>query len=64
MKIIIPALKNINCKFPLRGPKEFLVGDYKYTFESIGTFDQFEGKERIYKKDKLVYELICHGGKI
>ena len=63
-KVLKPALKNINCKFPLRGSKEFLVDDYKYTFESIGTFDQFEGKERIYKKDKLVYELICHGGKI
>ena len=61
-KVLKPALKNINCKFPLRGPKEFLVDDYKYTFESIGTFDQFEGKERIYKKDKLVYELKCFGG--
>ena len=63
-KVLKPALKNVDNKFPLRGPKEFLVDDYKYTFESIGTFDQFEGKERIYKKDKLVYELICHGGKI
>ena len=61
-KVLKPALKNVDNKLPLRGPKEFLVGDYKYTFESIGTFDQFEGKERIYKKDKLVYELICHGG--
>ena len=63
-KVLKPALKNIDNKFPLRGPKEFIVGDYKYTFKTIGTLDQFEGIERIYKKDKLVYELICHGGKI
>ena len=61
-KVLKPALKNVDNKLPLRGPKEFIVDDYKYTFESSGTLDQFEGIERIYKKDKLVYELICHGG--
>lgn len=61
-KVLKPALKNVNYKLPLRGPKEFIVGDYKYTFETIGTLDQFEGKERIYYKDKLVYELKCCGG--
>lgn len=58
------ALKNVDNKLPLRGPKEFIVKDYKYIFEAIGTLDMFEGIERIYKKDKLVYELKCHGGKI
>ena len=62
--VLKPALKNVDNKLPLRGPKEFIVDDYKYTFEVIGTLYQFEGKERIYKKDKLVYELICYGGKI
>lgn len=61
-KVLKPALKNVDNKLPLRGPKEFFIDDYKYTFETIGTFDQFEGIERIYKKDKLVYELICCGG--
>ena len=63
-KVLKLALKNVDNKFPLRGPKEFFIDDYKYTFETIGTFDQFEGIERIYKKDKLVYELICCGGEI
>ena len=63
-KVLKPALKNVDNKLPLRGPKEFLIDNYKYTFESSGTLDQFEGIERIYKKDKLVYELIFHGGKI
>ena len=63
-KVLKPALKNVDNMFPLRGSKEFLIDDYKYTFETIGTLDKFEGIERIYKKDKLVYELICCGGKI
>ena len=61
-KVLKPALKNIDNYRPLRGPKEFIADDYKYTFETIGTSDQFEGIERIYKKDKLVYELKCCGG--
>lgn len=63
-KVLKPALKNVDKKLPLRGSQEFCIDDYKYTFEINGTLNRFEGKERIYKKDKLVYELICHGGKL
>lgn len=63
-KVLKPALKKIDNELPLRGPKIFMVGNYKYTFESIGTIENFYGIEKIYKKDKLVYELICHGEKI
>lgn len=63
-KVLKPALKNVDNKLPLRGPKEFIVDDYKYILETIGTLDKFEGIERIYNKDKLVYELKCRGGKI
>lgn len=62
--VLKPALKNVDYDLPLRGPKEFIVDDYKYSFETIGTLDQFKGIEKIYKKDKLVYELICYGGNI
>lgn len=61
-KVLKPALKKVNSEFHLRGPKEFIVDNYKYTFETIGTLNYFKGIERIYKKDKLVYELICYGG--
>lgn len=61
--VLRPALKNVDQDLPLRGPKEFIVDNYKYTFETIGSLDYFKGIERIYKKDKLVYELICYGGK-
>lgn len=62
--VLKPALKNVDYNLPLRGLKEFIVDDYKYSFETIGTLNQFKGIERIYKKDKLVYELICYGRKI
>ena len=61
-KVLKPALKNIDDNLPLRGPKEFFVDDYKYIFEVNGTIEKFEGIEKIYKKDKLVYELKCQGG--
>lgn len=61
-KVLKPALKNIDNKLPVRGPKEFLIDNYKYTFELIGSIEKFEGTERIYKKENLVYELICYGG--
>lgn len=47
---------------PVRGPKEFINDDYLYTFNVYGNMENFVGTERIYKDDKLIYELKCHGG--
>ena len=47
---------------PVRGPKEFINGDYLYTFDVEGNMENFIGTEQIYKDKKLIYELICHGG--
>lgn len=47
---------------PLRGPGKFENNGYTYTFTSNGKMDCFTGVEEIYKGDKLVYKLICHGG--
>lgn len=63
-KVLKPALKKIDDEFSLRGPKEFSVDDYKYTFKANGSIENFKEIEKIYKDDKLVYELICYGGKI
>lgn len=41
-KVLKPALKNIDCKFPLRGPKEFIVDNCKYTFEVTGDLDSLK----------------------
>ena len=61
-KVLKPALKNIDNKMPLRGPHKFSIDDYKYVFETNGSIRKFDGIERIYKKEKLIYELKCHGG--
>lgn len=47
---------------PLRGPSIYTNGDYKYTFKVEGDIENFKGVEEIHFKDKLIYQLICHGG--
>lgn len=49
---------------PVRGPRKYYNGEYKYTFEATGNLDNFIGVETIYKNDIKIYELKCHGGKI
>lgn len=63
-KALRPALMLVGSDdvIPVRGPKEYVNGDYKYTFNVSGDLENFEGVESIYKSDKQVYELKCHGG--
>jgi hypothetical protein len=49
---------------PVRGPREFINNEYKYTFEVEGNLDYFNGTERIYKNGIKIYELKCSGGLI
>lgn len=49
---------------PVRGPRNFQNGEYKYNFSVSGDLDCFEGVETIHKGKTKVYELKCHGGKI
>ena len=62
-----PALKQVGVDksiAPVRGPSEFINGEYKYTFKQTGTIENFTGLERIYKNNVLIYELNCSGGLI
>ncbi len=63
-KALRPALMQVGEDdiIPVRGPKEYLNGEYKYTFDVSGDLDCFEGQETIYKNDNKVYVLKCHGG--
>lgn len=63
-KVLRPALMQVGLDsiLPLRGPRLYINGDYKYTFEVEGTIENFNGIEQIYMKDKLIYKLTCHGG--
>lgn len=49
---------------PVRGPKEFINGEYKYTFKVEGDLNCFYGVETVYKNDVKMYELKCSGGLI
>lgn len=65
-KALRPALMLVGKDniLPVRGPKEFINNEYKYTFDVSGNLDYFEGEETIYKNDEKVYVLKCHGGTI
>lgn len=65
--VLRPALSKVgedNTVLPLRGPSKYQNGEYLYTFSSTGTMEQFIGTEKIYKNDKLIFKLECHGGLI
>lgn len=49
---------------PVRGPREYINNNYKYTFEVEGTLEYFNGIEIIYKDNQKIYELRCSGGLI
>lgn len=49
---------------PVRGPKEFINGEFKYSFDVTGDINNFSGIETIYKSDVKIYELKCTGGLI
>ena len=65
-KALRPALMQVGSDetIPVRGPKEYVNGEYKYSFKVTGDLEYFEGEETIYKNDKKVYVLKCHGGVI
>ncbi len=63
--ILRPALmKEYNDILPVRGPKEFVLGNSKYTNVAEGTLDRFSGEENIYLNNELVYRAWYHGGSI
>ena len=47
-----------------RGLKEYVNGEYKYSFKVEGDLEYFDGEECIFKDEKKIYELKCHGGMI
>ena len=64
-KALRPALMQVGKDsevIPVRGPREFINDEYKYTFEVEGTINNFTGVEKIYKNGNKIYELKCNGG--
>ncbi len=63
--ILRPALMSgSGDNIPVRGPKEFINGEWKYTFSTEGGLDNFTGIEEISKNNEVVCRLYCHGGMI
>ena len=66
-KALRPALMKVgedSNVIPVRGPKEFVNDEYKYTFDVNGDINCFNGVEIVYKNDVKIYELKCTGGLI
>ena len=62
-EILRPALMSgSGDNIPVRGPKEFINGEWKYTFKVDGNLSNFTGIEEISKNDQIVCRLHCHGG--
>ncbi len=66
-KALRPALMRVGEEentIPVRGLKRFENNGYIYTFNTIGTIEDFNGIEQVHKGDKLIYNLHCSGGLI
>ncbi|MDE5995056.1 MAG: hypothetical protein K2G60_06050 [Oscillospiraceae bacterium] len=62
--VLRPALMKVGEDniLPVRGPKEYINNEYRYTFEVFGDLACFEGIETIYCNNEKIYVLKCHGG--
>ena len=63
-KALRPALMMVGKDniIPVRGPKEFVNGEYKYKFDVDGDLNYFNGTETVYKNNIKIFELKCSGG--
>ncbi len=64
-KILRPALMKVgedDLALPVRGPLEFVNGEYTYKFWAEGELNRFYGQEKIYKNGAVIYVLYCTGG--
>lgn len=64
-KALRPALMKVGEEentIPVRGLSKFENNGYIYTFKTNGMIENFNGIEKIYKDNILIYELHCSGG--
>lgn len=63
--ILRPALMRVgedSSVIPIRGPKEFVNGEFTYKLDVRGDLNYFEGTEYIYKNDTLMFKVVLSGG--
>jgi hypothetical protein len=56
------CLKKLPKEFPVRGPKDFKKGNFRYFNNYRGELDDFVGVERIFWKDQVIYSCNYFGG--
>ncbi len=58
------ALRQMEAERPYRGPAVFREGEFEYCNESQGSLENFTGVEQIAYRERVVYQLLYHGGAI
>ncbi len=61
-KFLQKALSLVPEDMPLRGPKDFKEGEFKYTNHWQGSIENFSGEETIFKNEKEIYQAQYSGG--
>ena len=56
------ALRNVDAKYPFRGPENYKNNDLEYINNINGDLKDFSGVEIIRYKAKEIYKLYYHGG--
>jgi len=57
-------LSLVSVELPYRGPAFYRNGKFSYVNLTSGDFNWFQGEEKIYYENELIYELVYHGGMV
>ena len=61
-KFLMKSLLKMPSDYPYRGPREFVEGDWKYENLWNGEVEKFNGEEKIYFKDEIIFWTKYVGG--
>jgi hypothetical protein len=64
IKILRKALSDMPEEFPVRGPKQFIDGEFKYENLWEGNLNKFHGGEHIFIGEKQTYHARYAGGNV
>ena len=58
------CLQEVTVSKPFRGPRSLTRDDWKYRCSAQGNVEKFSGHEAILHRNRKVYDLLFHGGRI
>lgn len=59
---LMKSLLKMPSDYPFRGPREFIEGEWKYTNKWEGEIEQFNGEEKIYLNNEMIFWTKYIGG--